>query len=860
MMQQYLRIKAEHPDTLLFYRMGDFYELFYGDAERAARLLDITLTARGQSAGQPIPMAGVPYHAVDTYLARLVKLGESVAICEQIGDPALAKGPVERRVERVVTPGTLTEEALLDAAGTSVLAGVAHSGERFGLAWLDVSTGRFFVGEVEDAESLASELARIAPTEVLLPPSSPASDAIAENIARRQREPLDFDPDLGRAALLRHFGTTDLRGFDCEGMTLGLGAAAAVLNYAKGTHRQRLDHVDVLVRAARDDVVVLDRASRRHLEIEARADGSRDGTLLAVFDTTRTPMGARLLREWLRSPIRDRREIAARQDAVDRLRSSGRDAPVRAELGPIGDLERVLTRVALRTAAPRDLARLRDALSQLPAVRAALGDGPSDRLESLRERIGDFDALERHLARAIVESPPAVLRDGGVIAPGFDAELDRLRGHSQTADTWLADLEARERARTGIATLKVGYNRIHGYYLETSRAAADAVPADFVRRQTLKNAERYITAELKAFEDEALTAQSRSLARERVLYDALLDRVAVDLGALRRSAAALAELDVLATFAERATALRLSRPTLSDAPGLRIEAGRHPVVEALRREPFVPNDLALDEARRMLVITGPNMGGKSTYMRQVALIVLLAHTGACVPANSAHIGPIDRIFTRIGAADDLAGGRSTFMVEMSEAANILNNATSTSLVLLDEIGRGTSTYDGLALAWATAEHLATQIRAYTLFATHYFELTALAERCPAVANVHLSATEHRGRIVFLHSVQDGPASRSYGVQVARLAGVPQVVLTRARRKLDELEAAAAAARQGPQADLFGAPPPAAAPPEPAAEPPEEAPVVARLRAIDVDALSPREALQLLYALREGLDDGGVSTH
>jgi DNA mismatch repair protein MutS len=851
MMQQYLRIKAEHPDTLLFYRMGDFYELFYEDAERAARLLDITLTARGQSAGRPIPMAGVPYHAADGYLARLVRLGESVAICEQIGDPALAKGPVERRVERIVTPGTLTEEALLDATGSSILAGIAHGANHFGLAWLDVSTGRFCATEIDGAAALASELARIGATEVLLPAGSPATALVAESCARREREPLDFDPDLGRAALLRHFGTADLRGSDCDALTLGLGAAAAILQYAKGTHRQSLEFIDVLAHAARDDVVVLDRETRRHLEIDVRADGSRDGTLLSVYDTTCTPMGARLMRDWLRAPTRDRDEIDARQSAVAALRTSDSEGGLREALAPVGDVERVLTRVALRSAAPRDLARMRDALGQLPAVRRALPAAESPRLAALAEGTGDFAALTDYLARAIVEAPPAVLRDGGVIAPGFDAELDRLRGHTHNADAWLADLETRERARTGIATLKVGYNRIHGYYIETSRAAADAVPVDFVRRQTLKHAERYITPELKAFEDEALTAQSRALARERALYDAVLDRILEDLQGLRRAAAALSELDVLAAFAERARSLRLVRPTLTDAPGIAIEQGRHPVVEVARREPFVPNDLVLDDARRMLVITGPNMGGKSTYMRQCALIVLLAHTGASVPATSARIGPVDRIFTRIGAADDLAGGRSTFMVEMSETANILNNATVESLVLLDEIGRGTSTYDGLALAWATAEHLAVRLRAFTLFATHYFELTALADQHPPVANVHLNATEHRGRIVFLHSVEEGPASRSYGVQVARLAGVPAAVLASARRRLEALEDAAARARSGPQADLFSGAPPATAAPSAA-----ESTAIERLRGLDVDALSPREALDLIYSLRAALDEPG----
>jgi len=843
-MQQYLRIKAEHPDTLLFYRMGDFYELFYDDARRAARLLDITLTARGQSGGQPIPMAGVPYHAADSYLARLVRMGESVAICEQIGDPATSKGPVERRVERIVTPGTLTEEALLDAAGESVLCGVAHRSDRYGIAWLDLSTGRFRASEVDGTPALAAELARIAPSELLVPERSPALSVIDADIPHRERSALDFDADLGRAALLRHFGTHDLHGFDCDSLDVALGAAAAVLAYAKANHRQSLDFIDSLEHASSRGTVVLDAQSRRNLEIDQRHDGSRDHTLLGVLDRTRTPMGARLLREWLKAPIRDRAEIRLRQDAVSTLLSTFGDESLSAPLAAIGDLERILTRVALRTAAPRDLARLRDALEEWPALQAALASLDAPRLVEARASLGDFSDLAGYLGIAIVEAPPAVLRDGGVIAPGFDAELDELRSLARNAGQYLTDLESRERARTGIATLKVGYNRVHGYYIETSRAAANTVPADYVRRQTLKNAERYITPELKAFEDRALTSESRALARERALYDQLLDRIQVDQALLRRAAAAIAALDVLANFAERARTLRLNAPTLVDEAGLVIRDGRHLVVESVRSEPFVPNDLTLDESRRMLVITGPNMGGKSTYMRQVALIALLAHTGCFVPAGAARIGPLDRIFTRIGAADDLSGGRSTFMVEMSEAANILHNATDESLVLLDEIGRGTSTYDGLALAWAIAEHLSLRVRAFTLFATHYFELTALAERLPGVANVHLAATEHRQRIVFLHSVEEGPASRSYGVQVARLAGVPQSVLTRARQRLEELEAAAARASSGGQPDLFA--------PQPTAV---ENPLLTRLAGLDVDAMTPREALDLLYDLRRLADAG-----
>ncbi len=835
MMQQYLRIKSEHPDTLLFYRMGDFYEMFYDDARRAAKLLDITLTARGQSNGQPIPMCGVPYHAATGYLARLVRLGESVAICEQIGDPATSKGPVERRVERVVTPGTLTEEALLDAAGDSRLAGICGFGGRFGIAWLELASGRFCVEEVASDAELRTELARLKPSEILLP-DDPVLAAICTPLAFcRTRDTLEFDADLAHAALTRHLGTRDLRGFGCDDLTLALGAAAAVLSFAKGTYRQSLEFIDGLTRVMPDATVLLDAPTRRNLEIDQRIDGSRDNTLFAVLNTTHTPMGARLLRDWMNAPSRDRSLVLARQNAASALLDAYADELLAAPLHDIGDLERVLTRIALRSAAPRDLARLRDALIALPDIRNVLGSLQDVRLQALAASLVDFESTAHLLVQALAEELPATLRDGGVIADGYDAQLDTLRNATTNAGQWLVELETRERERTGIGSLKVGYNRVHGSYIESNRAAAASVPPDYVRRQTLKNAERYITPELKAFEDDALTGQSRALARERFLFDGLLDAINLQSAPLRACAAALAELDVLASFAERARRLKLVAPTLSDEPGFDIEAGRHLVVEHVQTAPFIANDLQLDAARRMLIVTGPNMGGKSTYMRQAALIVLLAHTGSFVPARAARIGPVDRIFTRIGAADDLSGGRSTFMVEMSEAANILHNATPQSLVLLDEIGRGTSTYDGLALAWACASYLARELRAFTLFATHYFELTALAEQLPGVANVHLAATEHRQQIVFLHAVREGPASQSYGIQVARLAGVPNAVLATARRKLEELEVNAAASVAIPQTDLFAAPR-------------ERNPLRDQLAALDPDAISPRDAHALLFDL------------
>jgi len=868
MMQQYLRIKGRHPDELLFYRMGDFYELFYDDARRAAELLDITLTARGQSAGEPIPMAGVPYHAADSYLAKLVKLGMSVAICEQIGDPATSKGPVERQVQRIVTPGTLTEEALQDTARDSLLLGVNPHGDGFGIAVLNLGRGELGVAELADADALRDELARLAPSEILTPGALPAlagGSAVTKTAAVRERDSLAFDRELGLERLTRHLGTHDLAGFGIAADSPVIGAAAAVLDYAQLTQCQDLDYIDRLQPLAHSSVITLDAHSRRNLEIDRRLDGSEDATLFALLNTCRTPMGARLLRRWLNAPSRDVEVVTARQQAVQTLLERLDLETVRQELDAVGDLERVVSRLALGRASPRDLARLRSALGRFPALTAELGneggarDEPfaaaraelarpllqdSERLEVLAAALPAFADERELLERALVETPPVTVRDGGVIARGYDAKLDELRDLTEHSGRWLAELEQRERARTGIATLKVGYNRVHGYYIETSRAAGNEVPPEYVRRQTLKNAERYLIPELKAFEDEALTAQARALKLERALYDELCAALARSAAALRSAAAAAAELDVLGCFAERARRLDFVRPELTAEPGVHIRQGWHPVVKQSTTDAFVPNDLSLDERRRLLVITGPNMGGKSTYMRQAALIALLAATGSYVPAREVRVGPIDRIFTRIGASDDLAGGRSTFMVEMTETANILHNATEHSLVLLDEIGRGTSTYDGLALAWATARYLARQRRAFTLFATHYFELTALADELPATANVHLAATEHQGRIVFLHSVKPGAASQSYGVQVARLAGVPAAVLEAAQHKLESLERQSYAGSL--QADLFH---------EVEAVAPAQDngtaidPRLERLAGVNPDELTPRQALDLVYELR-----------
>ncbi len=848
MMQQYLRIKAQHPDVLVFYRMGDFYELFYEDAQRAARLLDITLTTRGQSAGAPIPMAGVPVHSVETYLARLVRLGESVAICEQIGDPGAARGPVERRVVRIVTPGTLTDEGLLEDRVENLLGAVyAHDGT-WGIAVLELSSGRFTVQEVHGEAALAAELERLRPAELLLAEDAAAGSAVTGRPGVRRRPPWHFDAAGARAALARQFGTRDLDGFGCADLGPALAAAGCLLQYVQETQRAALPHLRALQVEHPEEAVVLDAATRRNLELEHSLAGRPEHTLVGVLDRTATAMGGRLLRRRVHRPLRARAILRARHQAIAALLDARAFTAVHETLRGIGDLERILARVALKSARPRDLTALRTALGRLPGLQAQLAPFDSPLLRDLAGRIGEHPAVHGLLERALVEQPPVLIRDGGVIAPGYDAELDELRELSEHADRFLIELEARERERTGIPGLKVGYNRVHGYYLEVTRAQSGRVPADYVRRQTLKGAERYVTPELKAFEDKILSARERALAREKGLYDELLERLLDDLTALQTCAAGLAELDVLATLAERADTLDHRAPELEDTPGIRIEGGRHPVVEGVLDAPFVANDTVLDESRRMLVITGPNMGGKSTYMRQTALIVLLAHIGAYVPARRAVIGPIDRIFTRIGAADDLAGGRSTFMVEMTETAAILHNATEHSLVLMDEIGRGTSTFDGLALAWACAVELGTRIRAFTLFATHYFELTALAAEIPGVENVHLDAVEHGEGIVFLHAVRAGPADRSYGLHVAQLAGVPRHVIERARVRLEELERRAPAPADAPQLPLFDASPGAASDATPAPHP-----LLERLRGLDPDGLSPREALALLYELKAAAD-------
>ncbi|HYN78670.1 MAG TPA: DNA mismatch repair protein MutS, partial [Lamprocystis sp. (in: g-proteobacteria)] len=788
--QQYLRFKAEHPGMLLFFRMGDFYELFFEDAQRAAGLLDITLTKRGASAGQPIPMAGVPYHAAEGYLAKLVRKGVSVAICEQIGDPATSKGPVERRVVRIVTPGTLTDDALLDEQRDNLLAAIAEDVDGFGLAALELSSGRFAVLEVATPEALASELARLRPAEVLVGEDSRLPEDLALTHGITRRAAWHLDADSGERLLCEQFGTRDLTGFGCATLRLAVGAAGCLLQYVRDTQRAALPHLRGLTTEHRDDAVILDAATRRNLEVTESLSGHPEHTLAGVLDHSATAMGSRLLRRWLARPLRDQSTVRARHQALATLIDGAAGPPLREVLSGIGDLERCLARVALGSARPRDLAVLRDSLARCPDLGTVLAVVDDTLLAALHDRIGEHPEVVALLERAILPQPPVLIRDGGVIAPGYDAELDKLRALSTNADQFLLDLEQRERERTGISTLKVGYNRVHGYYIELGRARADQVPPDFVRRQTLKGVERYITPELKRFEDEVLSSRERALAREKSLYEALIGTLAESIGPLQASSDAIAELDVLVNLALRAQALDWCRPRFTDETFIEIEDGRHPVVERVIDGPFVANGLRFDGHRRMLVITGPNMGGKSTYMRQCALIVLLAYAGSFVPARSATVGPVDRVFSRIGASDDLAGGRSTFMVEMEETANILHNATAQSLVLMDEVGRGTSTFDGLSLAWSCGVELATRIRAYTLFATHYFELTTLPDEFPGIANVHLDAVEHGATIVFMHALREGPANQSYGLAVAALAGVPPGVITRARGRLRELEDAA----------------------------------------------------------------------
>jgi DNA mismatch repair protein MutS len=839
MMQQFLRIKADYPDTLLFYRMGDFYELFFDDASKAAQLLDITLTARGQSGGKPIPMAGVPYHAAESYMAKILAAGLSIAVCEQVGDPKTSVGPVDRQVARILTPGTVTDMAFLSDSQDNLLAAVHCVQKQFGLATLDVSSGRFCLLQVTGEEALLSELERLRPAELLV------NDDLDETFLRdkkfgvRRRPPWEFEFDTANRLLNQQLKTHDLQGFGCNDLPVAITAAGCLLQYVKETQRAALPHIHSVQAERREESVILDAATRRNLELVVNMAGGTENTLAAVFDHTATAMGSRLFKRWLNRPLRDHDALRARQQSIANLRQDRNYFIIHNILQGSADLERILARVALKTARPRDLAHMRDTLLLLPELKHSLHAVHAPLLKSVAENLADFPELTTLLQKALVENPPVVIRDGGVIARGYDADLDELLGLSENAGSYLVELEEREKKRTNFSTLKVGYNRVHGYYIEISRLQAQTAPADYIRRQTLKNAERFITPELKVFEEKALSSRERALAREKELYDALLDIILQALIPLQNTAQAMADLDVLANLSERADSLDLVCPDFSAEACIHISAGRHPVVETVSLQPFVPNDTKLDASQHLLMITGPNMGGKSTYMRQTALIVLLAHIGSFVPAKEVCLGPVDRIFTRIGAADDLAGGRSTFMVEMTETANILHNATAHSLVLMDEVGRGTSTFDGLSLAWASAEYLAKKLRALTLFATHYFELTVLAEQISAVRNVHLDAVEHDDRIVFLHTVNDGPANQSYGIQVAQLAGVPLPVIAQAKHKLMELEnnTYQQAHKAIPaQADLFAVTQP-------------EHPALIALRELNPDKLTPREALDFLYQLK-----------
>jgi DNA mismatch repair protein MutS len=835
MIQQYLRIKAEYPETLLFYRMGDFYELFFEDAQKAARLLDITLTARGQSAGQAIPMAGVPFHAVENYLSRLVKLGESIVICEQVGDPQTSKGPVERKVTRIITPGTVSDEALLDDKKDNYLVAINEVSNQYGLACVEIASGRFAIQTLSSHEALLSELERLKPSELLVNEKSQICETL--NWKGVKLRPFwEFDLSISQQLLIDQFKTKDLTGFGITtNHNIALCAAGCLLQYVKFTHKQSLPHIRELKIECREESVIIDAASQRNLELTVTIAGGRENTLLHILDFTKTPMGARLLARWLTRPIRNQSHLRERQEAVKILYE--RCDFLQTPLAQVGDIERILSRIALKTARPRDLSQLRNALCLIPEIKNRLNKiNDSDLITKLNEKIIDFKELTGLLSRAIVECPPLVTRDGGVIADKYDQELDELRSLSVDCSQYLMDLEVREKQRTGINTLKVGFNRIHGFYIEISKAQAPLAPTEYIRRQTVKNAERYITPELKLFEERVLNSRSKALAREKYLYEGLLETISKELKPLQDLAESLATLDVLCNFAERATSLNFSCPVLSDSPGIHIEGGRHPVIEQVSKDAFISNDLSLNDTNKMLIITGPNMGGKSTYMRQTALIVLLAYIGSFVPATKAILGPIDRIFTRIGAADDLASGKSTFMVEMKEAAIILHNATASSLILLDEIGRGTSTFDGLSLAWACAAYIAQNINAFTLFATHYFELTTLPQFHKVIQNVHLSAMEHEDKIIFMHKVEQGPASKSYGLQVAELAGVPKAVIQLARQKLQELE------NQVPESIPQPLQLPLLMETKPAA--------IVELEKVNPDELSPKEALTKLYKLKE----------
>ena len=841
MMQQYLRIKAQHPNELLFYRMGDFYELFFDDAKTASELLDITLTARGKKEGNPIPMCGVPFHAADNYLAKLIKGGVSVAICEQIGDPQNSKGPVERKVLRVLTPGTVTDEALLDDKSENLLVSIAHNNVSFGIASLDMCSGLFQLNEVDSQDAFISEIDRINPKEILIAEDSSVLKLLDQDSCIRKRNPWEYDFDTAERVLNNHFGTKNLTAFGCDDMKLGISAAGVLLQYALDTQKNSLPHIQQITAEVQSSKVILDPTTRKNLEIDQAINGGTKNTLFEVLNTTGSSMGSRLLKRWLNEPSKDLKKLECRQKSIALLQDNLLYDRVHQVLRHVGDMERILTRVALRSARPRDITRLTMSLEQLPQIQKLLCETTDENLLKLKNYCKPLPELFKFLSEALIDNPPMTIREGGVIANDFDDELDELRALNSNAGKYLLDLEIQEKERTGINTLKVGYNRVHGYYIEISKGQSAQAPVEYIRRQTLKNAERYITPELKVYEDKSLSAKSKALAREKVIYENLLDTINKDLKTLVNCASSLAELDALSSMSERAVSLNFCKPELTEENLIEIKGGRHPVIEQTIESPFIPNDLDMNQKKRMLIITGPNMGGKSTYMRQTALIVLLAQIGSFVPATSARIGIVDRIFTRIGSSDDIAGGRSTFMVEMTETANILHNASNRSLVLMDEIGRGTSTYDGLSIAWACAQYLVTEVKALTMFATHYFELTKLPEQGEASINVHLNAKEHKDQIMFMHRVLEGAASKSYGLQVAKLAGIPYPVLEEAKAQLTKLETQNLDTGKNlcsePQSQL-------------SFESESDSKLKKILQKTSPDELTPKQALELVYELKK----------
>ena len=835
MMQQYLGIKADHPDKLLFYRMGDFYELFMEDAERAARLLDLTLTSRGNSNGQRIPMAGVPVHAAEGYLGRLVKSGQSIAVCEQVSDPAASKGLVKREVVRIVTPGTITDENLLDQKRDNHICAIYLQGESIGLASIELGSGDFLLQTFTSEDELLAEIERLQPAEIITQEYSELS--LSQRKSQTQPEWI-FEFDSAHRLLKEQFGTKDLTGFGCDDSPTAICAAGGLLQYVKDTQRKALPHITGLRVQRHDEYIVVDAISRKNLEIDQSIDGGTKHCLTGVIDHTKTAMGARCLRRWIGQPCLNMSTLRLRYQSIDNFIQTKVYIDLQDHFKLIADIERIRARIAIQTARPRDLTSLRDSLHQLPNIQSLLNVFTEGRIHSLQQQLDLPNDLDKLLTSSLKNEPSAFIKDGGVIATGYDNELDELRTLHTNADDYLLQLEQREQQDTGIAALKVAYNRVHGYYIEVSKLQIDKIPERFTRRQTLKNVERYITPELKEFEDKVLSAKERALSREKYLYDQILEQLLAYLSPLQSIANALAELDVLACFAQVALDFNYVQPELSDEIGILVKKGRHPVVEQIQNTPFVANDITLSPDSRLLLITGPNMGGKSTFMRQTALITILAFAGCYVPAESAKLGPIDRIFTRVGAADDLSTGRSTFMVEMTEAANILNNATKNSLVLMDEIGRGTSTFDGLSLAWGCADHLLQNNRSLTTFATHYFELTSLANELDGATNIHIDAIEHDDEIVFLHTVKPGPANQSYGLQVAQLAGVPRSVIKNAKQRLALLEQQSLS-NDSAQTEL-----------PLAVESQDTHPVIEKLEEINPDNLSPKQALELLYLLKE----------